>query len=390
MANGRSRKGWRAHMGPASFRGVPFFVETAELSGGRRGVTHEYPGWDVPFREDLGRQARGFPVEGYVLGDDYLTKRDALLTALEAQGPGELVHPYHGQRRVAAVSFRVRESIDEGGVAKFSIEFVETPAEPSQPTAVVDAPAMVRSGLARVRTGVQAEFTAGYDPGVYMDAVEGVLRGATAAVENLLADVQLGTQELADLRRRVDRLNADVVALVNVPADLLAELVELFGLCPPGVLDVYYFDAGPAPAAETANQAQERANYDALERLIRRLALLRAVELTLDETFDSYEAAIEARDALLGPIDEQAELVSDDVYPRLVQLRADLVKAVPGEGSDLPHLVTYTPPATLPSLVLAHQLYGDVTLEGDLVTRNGVAHPGFVPGGEGLEVLSRA
>lgn len=381
---------WRDRMGPASFRGVPFFVEAAELSGGRRGVTHEYPGRDIPFREDLGRQARSFPVEGYVVGAEYLAARDLLLAALEAQGSGELVHPYHGKRRVAVVSFHVRDSVADGGMARFSIEFIETPVEASQPTVVADAPAAVRLGVESVSGEVQAEFSARYDPGVYMDAVEDVLRGATLAVENVLTTVQLETQELADLQRRLDRLNADAVALVNIPADLLTELVELFGLCPAGILEVYEFDAGPAPVAETANQAQERANYDALERLIRRLALLRAVELTLDEVFDSYEAAVEARDALLGPIDEQAELVSDDVYPQLVQLRADLVKAVPGEGSDLPHLVTYTPPATLPSLVLAHQLYGDVALEGDLVTRNGVAHPGFVPGGEELEVLSRA
>ena len=38
--------------------------------------------------------------------------------------------------------------------------------------------------------------------------------------------------------------------------------------------------------------------------------------------------------------------------------------------------------------LLAQRLYGSIDLEDDLVTRNGVARPGFVPGGAELEVLS--
>ncbi len=66
------------------------------------------------------------------------------------------------------------------------------------------------------------------------------------------------------------------------------------------------------------------------------------------------------------------------------------MRAVPGEASDLPRLLRYVPPATVPSLVLAHRLYGDVALEADLVARNRVARPGFMLGGQALEVLSAA
>src|SRR5262245_27796266 len=100
----------------ASFRGAPFLVESSERSGGRRVVVHEFPLRDEPFVEDLGKRGSVFRVDGYVIGDDYLTQRDALLAALEDEsGPGELVHPYHGVRRAVCVNLGVRETRSDGG-----------------------------------------------------------------------------------------------------------------------------------------------------------------------------------------------------------------------------------------------------------------------------------
>jgi prophage DNA circulation protein len=111
--------------------------------------------------------------------------------------------------------------------------------------------------------------------------------------------------------------------------------------------------------------------------------------VVVEQEFDSYDEAVAARDEITDLLDEQADEAADDTYPALMQLRADLVKAVPGEGADLPRLLAYTPPATVPSLVLAHRLYGDVTKELEVVARNKVRHPGFVTGGRELEVVSR-
>ena len=42
----------------------------------------------------------------------------------------------------------------------------------------------------------------------------------------------------------------------------------------------------------------------------------------------------------------------------------------------------------IPALVLAHRLYDDPSWDADIVARNDVVHPGFVPGGVDLQVLS--
>jgi prophage DNA circulation protein len=69
---------------------VPFAVRRSDAQVGRRTVQHEYPQRDTPFAEDMGRAARRFSLDAYVLGPDYDQARDRLIDALEARGPGLL------------------------------------------------------------------------------------------------------------------------------------------------------------------------------------------------------------------------------------------------------------------------------------------------------------
>lgn len=117
---------YRDQLRPASFRGVPFFVEAAGGTFGRRTVTHEYPQRDKPFSEDLGRAARKITITAFVIEPDYMTKRDRLLEALEQSGPGTLVHPFLGTMSVTAEPANLNENKQDGGVARFTLSFTES------------------------------------------------------------------------------------------------------------------------------------------------------------------------------------------------------------------------------------------------------------------------
>ena len=51
-------------------------------------------------------------------------------------------------------------------------------------------------------------------------------------------------------------------------------------------------------------------------------------------------------------------------------------------------LTTLTPTEVSPALVLAYDYYEDASREADIVARNGIRHPGFVPV-EPLRVITR-
>lgn len=385
---------------PASFRGVPFFVATADLSGGRRGPVHKYPGRDLPYKEDLGRETRTHEIEAYVIGRDYFPARDALLAAIEQKGPGSLVHPYLGKRECAVQTYKIRNTVDEGGMVRFSITFVEV-ADPVQPTAVVDGASVLTASIETSRLAVVQEFISTYVANAALTtSAAGAIRSATAKVNSVLGAVATGQQQIASLTARVNAISSAAASLANSPTLLAQAFTDLFSALVEGAVQVnqnvvgqflaiYSFAPGDRPPATTPSRLIERANFDALTKLVQRLVLVQAVTLAQVQTYDSYEAAIAQRDTLTGLIDVEAETVTDDIYPQLLQLRADLVAALPGADADLPRLLAFTPSVTMPSLVLAYQLYGDLSMEADLVNRNSIPRPGAVVGGTALQVLSR-
>ena len=118
---------------PASFRGMPFHIEAGAKVSGRRNVVHEYPKRDDPYTEDMGRKARRFQISAYVIGSFYVLEREALVTALEIEGPGTLIHPTMGVMQVVVDGYSVAESREEGGLARFEIQFVEAGTTPFSP-----------------------------------------------------------------------------------------------------------------------------------------------------------------------------------------------------------------------------------------------------------------
>lgn len=387
--------GKRRNLIGASFRGVAFFVESSDRSGGRRTVSHEFPFRDDPFVEDLGRKARGFRVDGYVIGDDYLAARDALASALEdVSGPGELVHPFHGVRRAACASFSIRESRGEGGFAAFAIEFAETPTQAPVPTEVVDGAEQVSGGADAAIAATKAELLQKYSakgmPSFGLASAEAAFRNSVAAFNEKVAPIVTETQELATLTGQVALLMAEASSLVRTPDalfdgfhDAIAGLVETAADAPGALMgaffDAYLTDLGSPVVATTATRTRELANQVALTSALRRVCAIEASRLAPVVPYESTDAATAARDHAAALLEEQAGLATDTAYPALVDLRSQVLRAVPG-SSTFARVVTVTRVTPIPSILLSYQLYGKTDLELDLVARNGVQHPGFVSG----------
>jgi prophage DNA circulation protein len=385
----------------ASFRGVSFLVEGSDRGGGRRAVVHEFPLRDDPFVEDLGRKARTFRVDGYVLGDDYLFQRDALLAALEdEEGPGELVHPYHGVRTAICISVAVRETRAEGGIAMFALELAEAPAQVPVPIDAVDSTEQVAASADAAIVATEAEFVEQYDilslPSFALGSAETALTSASDALGAALAPAVSTTQELAELSGRVALLTATASSLVRQPTDVLdafrlaiTSLVNAVASSPGAVMDAlidaYTADLGPVVVALTATRERELANQSAMTGALRRVIAIEAARLAPLVPYVSIEEASLARDQIAAMLEEQAATAGDTAYPALVTLRSDLLRAVPG-GAAFARIVTVTRNVATPSILLSYQLYGSTDNELDIVARNGIRHPGFVSGD--VKVLS--
>ncbi len=150
---------WLSQLLPASFRGVPFNVEGHEENGGRRGVQHEYPGRDTPYAEDLGQKGGVYRVRAFVLGDSYISQRDALRQAMQQDGTtGTLVHPYLGSLQVKPGPMRLREQIDPAGIAQFDLEFWQDGQQPS-PISSADTVSSLLAGISSALAVIQEVYS---------------------------------------------------------------------------------------------------------------------------------------------------------------------------------------------------------------------------------------
>lgn len=399
---------WRDRLQKGSYRGAPFLWQKADGELGRKTARHDYPLRDEAYVEDLGKAPREFTLEVFVLGPDYMAARDRLIAALEEPGPGTLVHPTMGTLRVAlAGKARLSESTDEGGMARFTLPFVLA-GENKFPAAAADTAGAVATradvGLGKVADDFGRVVTVDGKPGFVVDDLQAMANTALEridAVRAMLAGPLVPAEE-TKYAATFRRLSGAVTSLIRTPLALVAEFQDyMTGLAsvsenPLDVVRAYrrLFDFGsdfkPVPRT-TANRVAQADNRQAMVDLVRRTAVIEAARLSARIDYPSHQEAVAMRDELADRLDEQMEAAAaDEVYTALLELRVAVVRDITARGADLARITSYTPGATLPSLVVAHRLYGDPLREAEVCARNRIRHPGFVTGGRPLEVLTNA
>ncbi|MDO9235951.1 MAG: DNA circularization N-terminal domain-containing protein [Aquabacterium sp.] len=378
---------------PASFRGVPFQVDSTDLGAGRRTQLHEYPQRDKPWVEDLGRAAREISFDGFVVGADYVAQANQLLAALEEAGPGTLIHPWFGTLTVS-LKDQARVSFNNTlGQARFSLSFVES-GELAFPLAGNSTAAQSRLAAANIETSAVADFADSFDVAGYQDfvateagedltSVFGLLAGgsvpglpalgyATGATAMLQSALGLMTTPLALGQQLAGFLGlAGYVAASSRWAGLARSLTQLVGSAA--------LVSPSAPLVYTPSRQQAYANTRATNALVRQLLLAQAVGASSLVPATVFDESIGLRNTLTAALDAEALTATDAAYAALSDARGKVWRDLTERARDGARLTTLTPPDTTPALVLAYDYYEDAERADDIVARNGIRHPGFVP-----------
>lgn len=397
---------WTDNLRPATFRGVPFKVESHDASGGRRVVKHEFPLRDKPFTEDMGRKAKEFSIDAYVVGEDYMQARDALMRACDEAGSAELVHPYLGTLRVNCTGWTLRESKSEGRMARFALAFVESgeaefPSDAADPLAQAD----VAADEAELFSGEWFAETFSIEglPDFAVDDAQAMLTAAANGIGGIARTINSVGSGGFGFIGTVDSFVSSLSSLMRSPSLLASRFFGLVGGLS-GLFDsplsavrghMSMFGYGSdvtAFAVTTSTRQRQQDNRTAIVGMVRQAAVIEAARIAPSATYGTAEEAQSVRDEIAGAIDAIMEdpATPDPVFASMQRLRTAVVRGVPPEAESLPNLVTLTPPATVPSLVLAYDTYEDAARADEIVTRNRIKYPGFVPGAEPLLVISDA
>lgn len=413
---------WRETLAktPGSFRGAAFLCDAHDHEGGRRLARHEYPGRDAPYTEDLGRRGRTWSLELYVLGVNYMHKRDLLLAALEAEGAGELIHPYRGRLTVRVDSYRLRESADEGGLARFSVVFFDDDGAPLTLYPAVDADTSAAVGaaadaaVARAQVDFAGAFGVTSRPSYVAEAAEALVGPASALAAPSGGSVESFAGTLQGWQARVFKapgqaytavgqiraMATAAASLVRAPVNLATEVCGLLTDArdwveqPPEAAGLYrdlsVFGTTLAEVlGTTPGRGRQRQNQAAFVKLVRDAAVIEGVRQTSLTAYATSTEALADRARWGEQLDARMEEASDALYAELARLRAALAADLAARGARLPELVTWRPAQSLPSLVVAHALYGPNDLEAraaEVAARNRARHPGFLS--SPLSVLS--
>lgn len=417
---------WTASLRPASFRGVPFAVAGSQKEFGRRVITHLFPLRDRPFHEDMGRHPRAFSIDAFIVGHDVIARVARLEAALERKGGGLLIHPHHGSVTVVALKSAVSFAAFEGRVARIQIAFEETGAA-GLPAGIVNTLGallgLIPSALGRVHDAAAAAISLVGQVSDVREAFAGDVRALAGALDMALSSSGLMLRAAqpgaivagADGRTltipaAIERLNfasaddlgdgASVLGLAQRTVQAVASIpVELKAFAGDRDAQVNLVDAllSVSLPARRYGRQQSRKNGEAFGLAADMAAVSAAARSAGYVTWDSREQLGAYADRISARLDDLADRLGaagwDDGWRACLDLGSAFSAHVAHIAPPLPSVRNVVLPAALPSSLLAYQLDGDdlatvFARGGSIARRNDARRPGFLPGGELLEVVA--
>ncbi|WP_438443612.1 DNA circularization protein [Escherichia coli] len=421
---------WKDRLQDASFRGVPFKVEDESSGVGRRVETHEYPNRDKPYTEDLGRVSLRPSLTAYVVGEDCFDQRDRLIEALNKPGPGTLVHPVYGEMSVCVDGeVCVSTSRSEGRVVRFDLKFVEA-GELSYPTAGAATAQNLTSSCSALDDCISSSFSDFSIDGVADFVQNDVISNATSMMGYVSGAMKVVDSAVSDAARL---LQGDISVLLPPPSsgktfvdqlqnmwragnrlygnsgDLFTMIKTFSGISlgsdlqPRGVwkTDSVTTRTTTQQSNAVASAIRTTAISEAAHTVtslpvpvsvpvasqpdsgwpvVTHPALITTPEEPVVTDLPTWEQLVDIRDTLNVAIDKEMARTTDDrLFLALRRVKTDLNTDMKTRLEQTQKTVQRTPDEVTPALVLAATWFDSAARESDIIRRNAISHPGFVP-----------
>lgn len=246
----------------------------------------------------------------------------------------------------------------------------------SSPAAVLSEPRLLASAVVS-GLGVINTFS-----GVNLNG--GANKQASPTALAIAGEINAGLNPLA----AIGRLEADVIAAQSVrsflePAEALRLIKTATDLgTEEKIARIRNSTAKSAAQVELMRQA------DALVACVGITEQARAIAAVSFTNTAEAEAALADFVAYVDNELLREMSTPDDVYFALKDLQAAVVKDIAQTIRKLPEVRGVTVSENTPAVVLAYDLYGDAARADEIVSRNRLRRPGFVPAHTALEVLA--
>lgn len=421
---------WPRTLRPASFRGVPFYVEHDTVETGRRLAIHEFPLKDAPYIEDMGRDTNKISVTAYVVGNDSDGHEKALRSACERGGPGTLSLPID-RFEVHCESCSREWKKDKLGLIAFSIKFVrEGTGGAALPMGFLAS--QVGTGALGLVGAIASRLAAVLSvlgrPSLVKDEAALAVRQIAATLDATARALPLDSRLAPDILKAIDDLDRTAESLVRVggvahditatrfvvasadqtaaatsTASTLAASLDTIvdslrlavdpdaGARALGEIAAYEAPV-PMVAPRTPTGLLAAANTQHIAQALRLTALARYAEAVAARTYRDRRAAIQARADAAELFAAEADRVvpgpgSAEVNRELLTVSARVADLLSRQISDLAPVIIAEAGLSMPSLWWSNRMYGVADRAAEIVARNRATHASFLP--TKIEALAR-
>lgn len=193
----------------SSFRGVKFYTEESKQSGGQRLTDHTFINGGTS-TESNGIAPKTFSIKGYLIGDDYLSQRDALITAFNTIGPGILVDKFYGKLEVELESYEISETKKGFGQAIISMTFKKSENKP-----IVEDEIVYNVDY---RADVQANFENDFENTAGSQINSGIIKNIKTTLKAIKESIDFIVDQANELKGIKDAIGA---AIQNIESEIL-------------------------------------------------------------------------------------------------------------------------------------------------------------------------
>lgn len=374
-----------------SFRSIPFELETISQSGGRRLSINEFPYQIDAYIEDVGQKNTSIVIDGYIM-PDLLTStpyeqikdfKNALEDAFNEGGIGLLELSYY-PRRLKVYASDSSFSINSTNKIDFSVTFV-LHKEIKPLSSVVSYQIDTQDKFLNFVNGLLSELS----------ALVNFDLGAIYPYKSYLATLQIAKEYIQTLFRGITLSDSDASSKVTDRVNNLSssDYTDYFNL----IYDIATYEKATSSLSvfiDTLNY--EPADATLIGRSKTRIAMVDnerylthafkqafigayCVSLT-QEKFETRSQAIYHRANLSDVIDTEHDYATGTNFDLLTEVVNSATTYITNELANLSVVVTIEGHnKELPATYWSYRLYGNLDYVEDLIERNGIVDPDFMP-----------
>ena len=363
----------------ASFRGIKFHVESSERKMGFNYKIHVFPGGKrKAYAEELSEQAQILPIDAFLIGPDASYTRDLLIEACRKRSLGKLHHPLIGYIDAKCKSFRVREVFNKVGKIIINMEFIEVEQESSSmfpDLGIQDFLKITDDLLTEAALELNEALSVLDMPAYAMATAAKIMEKISSIISssNGFCRIPDSMSDLADVSKDLITFDSIKASAKNLAGkfDTLMEKLNLAQVRK--IQNSFKISVIPANYSELSNtEKKEIKTNEAITRYVCVALLIGPCRFRI---LNSVTNKLPWQNTL-NAIDSLMEQASDSQYEKLYSIKTLILKM----ASKTELLLKAKISEPTPSLLVAYDQLGNISLEQRLIEKNDVENPFEVTG----------